>query len=205
MSNTRRGFLAAALAGVVLAGASLFGADSSAASTDLSSFVNEVADQSITELSKADPTDPARAAALKPVLLKYFDMNGLAKHVLGAYWKKIDADQQQAFVAQFTNYVASVYGQRFKAYKGQKLEVKRVRDQGASATVFTAVTGGDDAGARVDWEIRNDGAAPLVTDIRVEGLSLADTHRQEFTSVLAQHNGDIGALMGILKSKSLVN
>jgi hypothetical protein len=36
-------------------------------------------------------------------------------------------------------------------------------------------------------------------------LSLADTHRQEFTSVMSQHNGDISALMGILKSKSLVN
>ena len=175
------------------------------AATDLSAFVNLVAEESITTLSKADPTDPARAAALKPILLKYFDMPGLAKHVLGAYWKKISADQQQAFVAQFTNYIASVYGQRFKAYKGQKLEVKRVRDQGASATVFTAVADGEDQGARVDWEINNDGSAPLIIDIRVEGLSLADTHRQEFTSVLSQHNGDITALMGILKNKSLVN
>ena len=175
------------------------------AATDLSAFVNLVAEESITTLSKADPTDPARAAALKPILLKYFDMPGLAKHVLGAYWKKISPDQQEAFVAQFTNYIASVYGQRFKAYKGQKLEVKRVRDQGASATVFTAVADGEDAGARVDWEIKNDGSAPLIEDIRVEGLSLADTHRQEFTSVLSQHNGDISALMSILKNKSLVN
>jgi len=175
------------------------------AATDLSAFVNQVADESITTLSKADPTDPARAAALKPILLKYFDMPGLARHVLGAYWKKISPDQQQAFVAQFTNYIASVYGQRFKAYKGQKLEVKRVRDQGATATVFTAVADGEDKGARVDWEINNDGSGPRVADIRVEGLSLADTHRQEFTSVLSQHGGDITALMGILKNKSLVN
>jgi phospholipid transport system substrate-binding protein len=176
------------------------------AATDLSAFVNQVADEAITTLSKADPTDPARAAALKPILLKYFDMQGMAKHVLGAYWKKISPEQQEAFVAQFTNYMASVYGQRFKAYKGQKLEVKRVRDQGALATVFTAVAeGSEDAGARVDWEVKNDGSQPLIADIRVEGLSLADTHRQEFTSVLSQHNGDITALMGILKNKSLVN
>ena len=199
----RRAFLAAAAASLLLStGAALAPARAAA---DLSAFVNEVSDASITELSKADPTDPARAAALKPVLLKYFDMQGLAKHVLGAYWKKISADQQKAFTETFTNYVASVYGQRFKEYKGQKLEVKRVRDQGASATVFTAVAGGDDSGARVDWEINSSGAQPLVEDIRVEGLSLADTHRQEFTSVMSQHGGDITALMGILKSKSLVN
>jgi len=175
------------------------------AAPDLSAFVNEVANEAITSLSKADPPDMARAAALKPILVKYFDMPGMAKHVLGAYWKKITPEQQEAFVGQFTNYIASVYGQRFKAYKGQKLEVKRVRDQGAMATVFTAVAeGSEDAGARVDWEINN-GAQPLISDIRVEGLSLSDTHRQEFTSVLSQHNGDIGALMGILKNKSLVN
>ena len=188
-----------------VAAAALFATPAFAAA-DLSAFVNEVADEAITTLGNAGPTDPERAAALKPILLKYFDMPGMAKHVLGAYWKKITPEQQEAFVGQFTNYMASVYGQRFKAYKGQKLEVKRVRDQGATATVFTAVAeGSEDAGARVDWEIKNDGSAPLVADIRVEGLSLSDTHRQEFTSVLSQHNGDIGALMGILKNKSLVN
>jgi phospholipid transport system substrate-binding protein len=191
---------ATALTGVAFLGTPAF------AAADLSAFVNDVANEAITSLKAAGPTDPERAAALKPILLKYFDMPGMAKHVLGAYWKKITAEQQQAFVGQFTNYIASVYGQRFKAYKGQKLEVKRVRDQGATATVFTAVAeGSEDAGARVDWEIKNDGSAPLVADIRVEGLSLSDTHRQEFTSVLSQHNGDIGALMGILKNKSLVN
>ena len=204
MQNRRTLLMTAAAAAAFLSAPAL--TNPAAAATDLSAFVNEVADKSITELSNADPTDPARAAALKPILLKYFDMPGMARHVLGAYWKKISAEQQQAFVGQFTNYIASVYGQRFKAYKGQKLEVKRVRDQGATATVFTAVAeGSEDAGARVDWEIKNDGSAPLVADIRVEGLSLSDTHRQEFTSVLSQHNGDIATLMGILKNKSLVH
>jgi phospholipid transport system substrate-binding protein len=203
--QNRRTFLTTAAA-FLIGAAALFASVPAQAASDLAAFVNTVAEESITTLSKADPTDPARAAALKPVLLKYFDMPGLAKHVLGAYWKKLAPEQQQAFVAQFTNYVASVYGQRFKAYKGQKLEVKRVRDQGATATVFTAVAAGsEDSGARVDWEITNDSGQPLIADIRVEGLSLADTHRQEFTSVLSQHNGDITALMGILKNKSLVN
>ena len=198
--QNRRTFLTTAAAVAAFAGAPAL------AATDLSAFVTQLADEAITTLSKADPTDTARAAALKPILLKYFDMPDMAKHVLGAYWKKISPEQQEAFVGQFTNYMASVYGQRFKSYKGQKLEVKRVRDQGALATVFTAVAeGNEDSGARVDWEIKNDGAEPRVVDIRVEGLSLGDTHRQEFTSVLSQHNGDISALMGILKNKSLVN
>lgn len=173
------------------------------AASDLSAFVAQVARETITELSKADPTDPARAAALKPLLLKYFDMTDIAKHALGGYWKKIDAGQQQQYVERFVNYIASVYARRFKEYDGRQLEVKRVRDQGASATVFTAVAGDQDT--RLDWEIRTDSGAPLIVDIRVDGLSLVDTHRQEFTSVMSQNKGDITALMGMLKSKSVIN
>src|SRR5215813_3905434 len=106
----RRVFLAAAAAASFLLGA---GATVPAhAAADLSAFVDEVATASISSLSKADKSDPARAAALKPILLKYFDMPGLAKHVLGAYWKKISPDQEQASTGVFINYVASVYGQR---------------------------------------------------------------------------------------------
>jgi ABC-type transporter MlaC component len=173
------------------------------ASFDLAAFIAQVARESITELGKAAPTDPARAAALKPVLLRYFDMTQMAKHALGGYWKKIDTGQQAQYVERFVNYIASVYAKRFKEYDGQQLEVKRVRDQGESATVFTTVAG--DQATRIDWEIRTDSGAPLIVDIRVNGLSLADIHRQEFTSVMSQHNGDITVLMGVLKSKSLIN
>jgi phospholipid transport system substrate-binding protein len=138
----RCAFLADAVASLLLG--TTLGAGRAFAAVDLSAFVGEVADASITELSRTNPTDPARTAALRSVLLKDFDMPRLAKHVLGAYWKKISPDQQQEFSSVFTNYVASVYGRRFKEYKGQKLEVKRVRDQDARATVFTAVAGGSE-------------------------------------------------------------
>src|SRR5690349_21329542 len=166
--QNRRTFLTTAAA------AAAFFSMPALAATDLAAFVSQIADEAITTLSKADPTDPARAAALKPILVKYFDMPGMAKHVLGAYWKRISPEQQEAFVGQFTNYIASVYGQRFKADKGQKLEVKRVRDEVQRAMVFTAVAeGSEDAGARVDWEISNNGSEPRVADIRVEEIGRA--------------------------------
>ncbi len=94
----------------------VLGAGSAAAAVDFSAFVAEAARVSITELSNADATDAARAAALKPLLLKYFDMPNIARHVLGGYWKKIGAEQQKPYVDQFVNYIASVYAKRFKDY-----------------------------------------------------------------------------------------
>lgn len=200
--KTRRSFLAAtacAVAGLSLSGSPSF------ATTDLGAFIVEVADQAITALSNATATDAARAAALKPILEQYFDMPGIAKHTLGAYWKKATPEQQQTYVQAFIDYMSVVYGQRFKEYNGEKLIVKRVRDEGTKGTVFATVDTNSSQAPRVDWDVRTDGDRPLVTDIRVEGLSLAETHRQEFTSVISQNGGNVDALIAILHQKATVN
>ena len=200
--RSRRTFIAATASAVA---AFAFGKKSSFASTDLAAFVNEVADRAITKLSSAEATDAARAAALKPVLEQYFDMPGIAKYTLGAYWKKATPEQQQSYVQAFTDYMSLVYGQRFKEYGGEKLVVKRVRDEGSKATVFATVNNTNSQPPRVDWDIRIDGDRPLITDIRVEGLSLAETHRQEFTSVISQNGGSVDALIAILHKKAAAN
>ncbi len=200
--RSRRSFiLAAAGAAAIFA----VGARPSQASTDLAAFISEVADRAITALSSATATDAARAAALKPVLEQYFDMPGIAKHTLGAYWKKATPEQQQTYIAAFIDYMSVVYGQRFKEYNGEKLIVKRVRDEGSKGTVFATVDTNDSQAPRVDWDVRTDGDRPLVTDIRVEGLSLAETHRQEFTSVISQNGGSVDALIALLHKKATVN
>lgn len=175
------------------------------AAVDLAAFVSEVADRAITALSNATASDAARAAALKPVLEQYFDMPGIAKHTLGAYWKKATPEQRQTYVQAFIEYMSVVYGQRFKEYNGEKLIVKRVRDEGSKGTVFATVDTDDSQKPRVDWDVRTDGDRPLITDIRVEGLSLAETHRQEFTSVISQNGGNVDALIAILHKKATVN
>jgi phospholipid transport system substrate-binding protein len=200
--KSRRTFMAAAAFAAAAIG---LGGSPSYAKTDLGAFVVEVADHAITALSSATATDAARAAALKPVLEQYFDMPGIAKHTLGAYWKKATPEQQQNYIQAFIDYMSVVYGQRFKEYNGEKLIVKRVREDGDKGTVFATVDSSDSQPPRVDWDVRTDGDRPLVTDIRVEGLSLAETHRQEFTSVISQNGGNVDALIAILHKKATVN
>jgi phospholipid transport system substrate-binding protein len=200
--KSRRTFMAVAACAVA---AVTLGGKPSFATTDLGAFVTEVADHAITALSNASATDAARAAALKPVLEQYFDMPGIAKHTLGAYWKKATPEQQQNYIQAFIDYMSVVYGQRFKEYNGEKLIVKRVRDEGSKGTVFATIDSTDSQPPRVDWDVRTDGDRPLVTDIRVEGLSLAETHRQEFTSVISQNGGNVDALIAILHKKATVN
>ena len=54
---------------------------------------------------------------------------------------------------------------------------------------------------RVDWRVRGTADKLGVIDIMVEGLSMAQTQRSEFTSVLRANGGDVGALMANLESR----
>jgi ABC-type transporter MlaC component len=52
----------------------------------------------------------------------------------------------------------------------------------------------------VDFRVRSDGAKPVLVDIAVAGVWLGLAERDEFASVLARSNGDIGALIAHLRA-----
>jgi phospholipid transport system substrate-binding protein len=193
---TRRSFMAAA---VFAAAVSAFKPMASADQASLEAFINSLSQQAITELTSAG-TDKERAAKLLPILQKYFDMPKLAKHTLGLYWKRATPEEQDAYVAVFTEYMSAVYGKRFAEYSGQSLAVQKVRESGDTSTVFTIVKGAEGE-PRVDWDVNTNGGNNMITDVRVEGLSLAETHRQEFASVISSNGGKVQALIDILKKK----
>lgn len=165
----------------------------------LEMFIKGLSSRAITDLSAAS-TDKERADKLLPILQEFFDMPGLARHTLGAYWRRATAEEQADYIEVFTRYMSAVYGKRFSEYSGQSLAVQRVREDGAKATIFTIVEGAEGQ-PRVDWDVATVDGQQLITDVRVEGLSLAETHRQEFTSVISSKGGKVQALIDILKKK----
>jgi phospholipid transport system substrate-binding protein len=196
--STRRLLLAAGLA--------LFGwtaAPAVQASADPTAFIEEVSNQAITQMKPAaEETDQQRAAKLKPMLEKYFDMPAIAKYMLGSYWPKATPEEQTEFTAVVTDFLALAYGKRFASYTGHEMAVGRVRDEGdGRSVVFSTVKLANGEPARVDWTIEAAGDTYKIADVKVEGLSLADTHRQEFASVINNNGGSVGKLIEILKKK----
>lgn len=195
----RRQLLAA---GLLLLG--LAAAPVAFASADPSAFVQEVSTKAITDLA-VTPTasDKDRAAKLKPLLEQYFDMPGIAKYMLGSYWRKATPEEQSAFTAALTDFLALSYGKRFATYTGHEMAIGRVRDDGDGlSTVFSVVKLPNGEEARVDWVILSQAASFKISDVKVEGLSLADTHRQEFASVISNNGGSVTALINVLKKKT---
>jgi len=53
---------------------------------------------------------------------------------------------------------------------------------------------------KIDWRIYTKNPEnPLIRDLIIEGLSLARTQKEEFSSIIQSNNGDINALFSNLK------
>ena len=181
---------------LIAAGLVLFGwpvAPAVEASADPTAFIEEVSSQAITQMEPAaTETDQQRAAKLKPLLEKYFDMPAIAKYMLGSYWRKATPEEQADFTSVLTDFLALAYGKRFANYTGHEMAVGRVRDEGdGRSVVFSTVKLPSGEPARVDWTVEQAGDSYKIADVKVEGLSLADTHRQEFASVINNTGGSV--------------
>jgi len=191
---------------LIAAGLVLFGwtaAPAVQASADPTAFIQEVSSQAITQMEPAaTETDQQRAAKLKPLLEKYFDMPSIAKYMLGSYWRKATPAEQADFTSVLTDFLALAYGKRFANYTGHEMAIGRVRDEGdGRSVVFSTVKLPSGEPARVDWTVEQAGDGYKIADVKVEGLSLADTHRQEFASVINNNGGSVSKLIEILKKK----
>lgn len=191
---------------ILAAGLALFGwglAPAALASADPTAFIEEVSSKAITEMAPAaSESDKQRAAKLKPLLEQYFDMPAIARYMLGSYWRKATPEEQSEFTAVLTDFLALAYGKRFATYTGHEMSVGRVRDEGdGRSVVFSTVKLPSGEPARVDWTIEQAGEGYKIADVKVEGLSLADTHRQEFASVISKNGGKVSALIDVLKQK----
>ena len=53
---------------------------------------------------------------------------------------------------------------------------------------------------KIDWRVyTKDPSNPLIRDLIIEGLSLARTQKEEFSSIIQGNDGDINALFVILE------
>ena len=55
---------------------------------------------------------------------------------------------------------------------------------------------------RVDWKVNNAKGKNKIVDVRIEGVSMSVTQREEFTTVIRQNNGDINVLLKALRKKA---
>jgi phospholipid transport system substrate-binding protein len=132
-----------------------------------------------------------------------FDMDGIARFILGAYWRSATDQQRSEFAQVFKTYMVDVYWSDFGKYSGQKLKVTGQRPESPTVTVVASEI--DQPGSKppvdVEWHVANQNGALKITDVSIAGVSELITYRQEFGNVIAQAGGNVGALTAQLRQK----
>jgi phospholipid transport system substrate-binding protein len=173
------------------------------AADDPGSFIDE-AGNSVLRLAREQNLSQAEfKQRLRTIALRDFDVPRIAQFVLGRYWRTLNPGDRQQFVEAFENYMVQVYATRFRQYGGAQFKVTGQQVQGNNAMVMTEIAqSSGQPPAKVIWQVTKGPDGYKITDVEIEGISQAVTYRQEFSSVIAQNNGQVSALTAQLRQKA---
>jgi len=194
----RRWFLVGTSAVIAI----LMSARSAAAAADPAAVITNLGNQALEMLGKnVDPNQ--RVARFRQLFTDDFDVPGIARFVLGRYWNIATEPQQQEFVKLLTNYIALAYSNRLAEYSGESLQVTGTRPAPDGSVVSSKIIRPNGAPpAQVDWLLTQHDSAYKISDVIVEGVSMAVTQRSEFASVIQRNGGQVQGLITALRQKT---
>ena len=156
------------------------------------SLYYELVATSIMEMSKDE-----QKIELEKLFQKYVDIPIIARAVLGKSWRTASTVQRTLFVEAFKKYISNKYGRQFSEFKGTTLEIIKSRDTltKAGVLVSTVVIVPGNQSLKVVWQVSDGSGSLKLIDIKVEGISMLSTERQEFRSRLKKFDGSLGDLI----------
>jgi phospholipid transport system substrate-binding protein len=200
MPSARRVLLAALLL-VITAGPSMSAAPSDANGPAVA-FMNRLWSSAVLLLNKNTPA-PERQARFRQLFHDDFDTSGIARFVLGRYWRSASPEEQKQFLKLFEDYVVYVYTARLSDFEGEQFKISGSRpDDGAVIVSTDVITPGAPQPLKVDWRLVNDDGAYKISDVIVEGVSMTVTQRSEFASVIQRHGGQVQGLIDLMREKT---
>ena len=181
------------------------GAVTASASESTSDFVKILGDRAIELLTVQDITDAERETRFRLLLQEGFAVRRIGRFVLGRYARKADADIIRQYNKLFEDLIVVTYASQFAQYSGQTFAIRRATKptRRGDSIVLTEIASADGGPPiRVDWQVNNAKGQNKIVDVRIEGVSMSVTQREEFTTVIRQNNGDINALLKALRKKT---
>jgi len=199
MSSRSLSPLAVGILAVVLAASA-----PAAAANDAATLVSDLGKRAVIVLTSTG-SEADREAQFRKLFEEGFDLEALSRFVLGPYWRSATSLQQQEFETLFRDYEVHSYTVRFNEYSSQQLKVLGSRPEGESGALVQsqiAASEGNAVPVKIDWRVKRTGDDYKITDVVIEGVSMAVTERQQFASVIQRSNGQLEGLLKVLRERA---
>ena len=164
------------------------------------STVNRASQILSNSISKQEKMDQLEIIAMETV-----DITGIGFYSLGSKRKELDDNQKKKYSKLFEGYFLKSFSSRLAEYTNPEIEVNDKKVLNENYTIVNSILLGtsERPEVKIDWRIyTKDPKNPLIRDLIIEGLSLARTQKEEFSSILNSNDGDINALFKTLEEFS---
>ena len=142
---------------------------------------------------------------LKLIAKETVDIKGVGFYSLGSVRKNLSSDQIKKFSKLFELYFLKSFSSRLSEYTNPEIEVigKKVLNENYAIVNSILIATSERPEVKIDWRVYTKNSDnPLIRDLIIEGLSLARTQKEEFSSILNSNDGDIKALFKTLEEFS---
>ena len=170
-------------------------------SSDPKQFIQEIVDEA-KEILVDSNSDKYKSDKLTEIALATVDINGVAFYTLGSYRKDLTEEQKKEYTILFKKYFLKTFVSRLTDYSEPKIDVVSAEKKNEKYTIVSSILLATEKRAeiKIDWRVyTKDPNKPLIRDLIIEGLSLARTQKEEFSSIIESNDGDINALFSKLK------
>lgn len=170
-------------------------------------FIDGLANRAINTLTDTEITPEQRRDAFRALFREGFAVNGIARFVAGRYWRRAPEAEREEYLTLFEDVIVNTWADRFSQYSGQKFEVKGATDatpNNSSESValveslfFTSPT----TPVRIEWRVASKGDLFKIVDVKLEGISMATTQRDEFNAVVSKSGRKLSSLIDELRRR----
>ena len=139
-----------------------------------------------------------KVQTLKDIAKETVDVRGIGFYSLGAHRKGLSKDKLNEYEKVFTEYFLKSFSSRLSEYSNPMIKVNSKKKINDNYTIVSSILVATDTRpqVKIDWRIYTKNPDNLlIRDLIIEGLSLARTQKEEFSSIINSNDGKIEALI----------
>ena len=170
---------------------------------DAAAFIDSFGHRAIDALTAPDLSNQQVTDRFQALFEEGFDVPYVARSALGVFWRRATKDEKAEFVPLFKEYIAQIYSGLFRQYKGETFKVKSGQPAGDDMIiVLSEVKSPDGPVTPVQWVVTSVNGKLKIRDVKIEGVSMVSTYRDQFANEILQRNGKVAGLIDALRQKT---
>lgn len=164
-------------------------------------LVKNLGQEAVELLASKDFTAAEKQQNFSSLIERDFDMKLIGRFVLGKNWRAATESEKSEYLVLFKKYIINTYQKRIGDYSGENLDIVKAKPlNDKEFLVNSVILRAKGPKIQLDWRVRESKSGQLkIIDLIVENVSMALTHRDEFSSVISQNGGKIEGLLQKLR------